>query len=152
MGEFTVERGIHITADPADVYALVDVLREWEHWSPWNDLDPQLRHHYTGPDRGVGARHEWAGNRSAGEGSMEILASSPEAVELQLVFVRPFPARQLARFDFQPTGRGTDVRWTMTGKQSRAGRVFFTVMRMDKRLGGDFERGLARLKARAESL
>ncbi|GAB96501.1 hypothetical protein BJY21_000324 [Kineosphaera limosa] len=151
MAEFSVARSVHIEAPPSRVHDLIDDLRHWEHWSPWNDLDPDMRHHYTGPERGVGARHTWTGNKTAGEGSMEITASSRSEVDLQLVFVRPFPARQRARFDIVPAGGGTDVTWTMTGRQNLVGKLFFVVMRMDKRLGGDFEKGLARLKTLAQS-
>jgi len=52
-------------------------------------------------------------------------------------------------FELLPAGTGTRVVWTMTGRRglfmSVAGRLFF-----DKAIAGDFDRGLAKLKALVE--
>ena len=50
------------------VHALVNDFHEWQQWSPWEDLDPQMRRTYSGPDAGVGAAYAWEGNRKAGQG------------------------------------------------------------------------------------
>ena len=48
-------------------------FRRWPAWSPWEDVDPDLRRTYSGPDSGVGAAYAWEGNRKAGKGRMEIV-------------------------------------------------------------------------------
>lgn len=149
MATFELSRSIRIDADPARVHGLVDDFRNWESWSPWEELDPDMEHRYPGPERGVGARHEWAGNRKAGEGAMEITESDPRKVVSDLEFIKPFKASNVSRFDLEPAGDGTDVTWTMSGQQNPLmrllGRVYF-----DKAIGQDFERGLANLKKQAE--
>ena len=89
MGTFDVGRGTRIAADPALVHGLVNDLREWPAWSPWEDLDGAMQRTYSGADSGVGAYYAWAGNRKAGQGSMEIVASSPERIELVVSFLKP---------------------------------------------------------------
>ncbi|HMC72411.1 MAG TPA: SRPBCC family protein, partial [Mycobacteriales bacterium] len=49
-----------------------------------------------------------------------------------------------------PQGGTTQVTWTMDGHNDFVGKTFSLVMNMDKMVGGDFERGLAQLKAVAE--
>ncbi len=150
MSEFTIVRSQRIAAEPSRVHALVNDFRQWPAWSPWEDLDPAMTHTYSGAESGVGARHAWVGNSKAGEGSMEITASTPDHIELALAFVKPFKATNRVRLDFVPTADGTDVTWTMTGQQNAIGRIFFAIMKMDQALGRDFEKGLGRLKALAD--
>lgn len=150
MGTFSITRDIMIAAPRERVYALVDDLREWERWSPWEALDPSMSHEYTGPDRGVGARHCWVGNKDAGEGEMLITDSSPDGVSLDLHFVKPFRAQNAVRIGLEEVDAGTRAVWTMTGRQNPLMKVLFAVMRVENRLGKDFERGLAQLKAQAE--
>lgn len=147
---FSLSRFTHVDADPARVHDLVDDLRQWQQWSPWEGLDPDVQREYDGPRRGVGSRYAWRGNSKAGQGSMEITQSCPSRVTIDLRFLKPFSAQNLARFDLAPARGGADVTWTMTGQRNRLmavlGRLFF-----DKQVGKDFERGLAALRRVAES-
>jgi hypothetical protein len=68
---YTVERSTEIEAPPEHVYEQVVDFHRWTTWSPWEDLDPELRRTYSGPDAGVGATYAWQGNRRAGTGRME---------------------------------------------------------------------------------
>ncbi len=152
MGTYEVSRSIPVEADPARVHGLVNDFREWRAWSPWEDLDPALERTYEGPEAGVGARYSWRGNRKAGEGSMELTSSTPQRIEVALTFLRPFKASNQVTFDLVPSSGGsTDVTWTMTGEQKGLMGVLGKVIPMDKLVGKDFEKGLARLKAAAES-
>lgn len=54
-------------------------------------------------------------------------------------------------FELTPTGSGTDVTWRMWGENTGMAAVFTKVFNMDKFLGKDFDKGLARLKAVAET-
>ena len=151
MGSFEVVRMTTVGADPATVHGLIDDLRRWPAWSPWEDLDPDLTRSYTGADAGVGARYAWKGNRKAGEGSMEITASTLEEVEIALAFIKPFRSTSTVTFELLPTAAGTDVTWRMTGEQRGAAALFGKVVSMDKLIGKDLEKGLARLKGVAET-
>ena len=149
--EFEVIRTTSIAADPARVHALVDDFHEWTAWSPWEDVDPDLSRTYSGPDSGAGARYAWAGNRKAGEGSMEITASTPERIDIELAFLKPFKATNHVDLTFTPTATGTDVVWRMTGEHKGLAKLVFRFMSMDKMVGPDFEKGLRQLKTAAES-
>ena len=67
----------------------------------------------------------------------------------------PLPARALshnrAAFDFQPVGSGTQVTWSMDGPSPYIAKVMGLFFNMDRLIGGDFETGLANLKAASES-
>ena len=152
MGDFEVARSATIGAPPQQVHDLIDDLRRWRSWSPWEDVDPNLRREYTGPDSGVGSRYAWEGNRKAGKGSMEIVESTPERIELRLVFEKPWKATNRVVFDLAAAGDDTtEVTWRMSGTNKGFAALFSKVVPMDRMVGKDFEKGLGRMKTAAES-
>jgi hypothetical protein len=148
---YTVERSVRVAAPADRVYAEIADFRNWPHWSPWEDVDPALERTYSGSESGVGAVYAWSGNRRAGRGRMEILeANAPSHVRIDLVFEKPFKARNDTAFTIAPSGSGAQVTWTMTGRRTLATKVIGIFRSMDSFLGPDFERGLAQLKATVE--
>jgi hypothetical protein len=133
------------------LYEQVADFHNWTNWSPWEDLDPDLRRTYSGAAAGTGAVYEWSGNRRAGEGRMEITrAEDPSAVDIALDFVKPFKASNRTSFTIRPDGDGSQVTWRMVGKQTLALRIFGIFRSMESLVGNDFEKGLGRLKAHTE--
>ncbi|MBF4763075.1 SRPBCC family protein [Nocardioides islandensis] len=147
---FTITRSTSIAANAEVIHGLVDDFHRWSSWSPWEDLDPAMQRSYSGPERGVGARYAWKGNRKAGEGSMEITGLAPDAVDIELRFLRPWNATNQVRLQLAPTTTGTEVSWTMRGEHVGLMGLLSRVMPLDKMVGKDFEKGLTRLKAVAE--
>lgn len=147
--DFEVVRSGFVPQPPDAVRARIEDFHAWTTWSPWEDVDPALQRTYSGPERGVGAAYAWKGNRKAGEGSMRVTAVSEDAVELDLVFLKPFPGENRLRFELAPEGDGTRVTWRMTGTSTGVGALFTKVMPVDKLVGPDFEKGLARMAATA---
>jgi uncharacterized protein YndB with AHSA1/START domain len=146
-----VQRSAVIPAPPERIFALLDDFRQWEHWSPWEELDPNMTHTYSGPERGVGAVHEWKGNKKAGEGRMEIVdADPPHRLDMDVKFIRPFKSENTTRLTLAENGPGsTNVTWSMDSPMPFMMRIADIFMNMDKRIGGDFEKGLAKLSSLA---
>jgi hypothetical protein len=151
MGSYSVERSTTVNAPAARVHELVDDFHHWQQWSPWEGLDPALERTYTGPDHGVGAHYAWSGNKKAGAGSMEITGSTPQEIVIALEFLKPFRSTSTSLFEIVPDGERSRVTWRMTGEQKGLMAVFGRFMNMDKLIGPDFDKGLARLKAAAEA-
>lgn len=149
---YTVTRTTTVDAPPHRVRALVHDFHAWPQWSPWEDLDPEMRRTFTGPDAGVGAAYAWEGNRKAGKGSMTVTGDEPERVDIDLRFEKPFPAHNRIELLMTPLGeQSTAVEWRMHGELSGVMRVFSLIRSMDSMIGPDFDKGLARLKRAAES-
>jgi hypothetical protein len=149
MPSFSQTHSTTIDAAPATIHALIDDFRQWTRWSPWEGVDPDLQRTYSGAESGPGAVYDWTGNAQAGTGRMTIVSSTPEAVTVDLEFIKPFKARNTVVFALIPAGETTKVDWTMSGTRgplmALAGKLFF-----DKAIGKDFDKGLASLKAEAE--
>ncbi len=148
---YAVERSVTIDAPPACIYDQIANFHSWTNWSPWEDVDPELKRTYSGAESGTGAAYGWSGNRRAGQGRMEIIdATAPSRVEIDLAFEKPWKARNDTLFTIQPEGSGSRVTWSMTGRRTLMTKVMGIFKSMDKFLGPDFEKGLARLKTVAE--
>ncbi len=151
-GKFELARETTIAAPSERVYALIENFKNWQQWSPWEGLDPDLNREYSGPEAGVGSNYHWSGNRKVGEGNMKITdASSPSRVEIALSFLKPWKAENVTTFDLTEADGATKVVWTMTGVQSFGQRLMGKIFSMEKIVGKDFEKGLAQLKDAAES-
>lgn len=150
--DFRVVRTATIAAPPAAVFEQVNDFQKWEAWSPWAKLDPNVKNTFEGPAAGVGAVFRWAGNHEVGEGAMTITESRPpELVRIRLDFVKPFAATSTTAFTFKPAGGGTEVTWSMAGRNEFIGKCMSLVMNCDKMVGGQFEKGLANLRGVVEA-
>lgn len=147
---FRVERKTQIKAPPEKVLAEINDFHRWQAWSPYEKKDPAMQRSFSGPASGQGAQYAWSGNKEIGSGSMEILATTPQKTSIKLDFLTPFEAHNRAEFSALPQGDGTEVTWVMEGPLPYFGKVMHVFFNMDKMVGGDFEVGLANLKAIAE--
>jgi hypothetical protein len=146
--DFLITRSRTLAASPEVVYAHLVDLHEWVKWSPWEGIDPDMEREYSGAAQGPGASYRWSGNDDVGEGRMTITAAeAPSRVTIRLEFLRPFPATNTADFYVDATGLGTDVTWAMSGTNDFMAKLFGLFLDLDRRVGADFEKGLAKLDA-----
>lgn len=148
---FRLERRVTIDAPPEKVFALVNDFGNWRQWSPWENVDSDLKRDYSGRPSGVGAVYAWEG-RKTGQGRMEIVESAPaERVTIQLAFIKPWQATNTAEFSFARSAQGgTNVVWAMFGPTPFMSKIMQIFVSVDTMIGKDFERGLAQMKAAAE--
>lgn len=148
---FRVERTASIAAPAEAIFPLINDFREWEGWSPWEKLDPNLKRTFSGSSSGEGAVYAWEGNSDAGAGRMEIVESvEPSKITVDLRFTAPFEANNVTVFSLVPNGESTTVTWVMEGPNPYIGKLMSVFMSMDSMVGKDFEEGLTGLAALAE--
>lgn len=150
--DMSVSRSATIAAPPEAVFKVVNDFRQWDAWSPWSKIDPNMTKSLEGPPEGVGAIYKWSGNNDVGEGSTTLVESTPnEKVAMKLAFVRPMEGTSDVQFTFAPEGAGTKVTWAMQGKKPFIGKVFGLFMDCEKMCGDQFDEGLANLKKVVET-
>ena len=147
-----IERSARVSAPPDVVFSIINDLRQWSRWSPYDKRDPNMKTTVEGPGTGPGAIYTWNGNNEVGEGRLTILESKPgELVCMKLEFSRPFRATNQVNFKLAPSDGGTRVSWIMDGKNNFITKAMSLFMNMDKMVGKDFEQGLANLNAVAQA-
>ncbi len=174
---FRIERSTRIKAPPDKVFALINDMRSFNTWNPFEKKDPALKGSYSGAASGKGAAYAWQSDK-VGVGRMEIIdtaapsqgnvalplsgipsgdgrrmssAWGPSNVTMKLDFVKPLEAHNVAEFTLVPEGETTQVTWAMHGPSPYLAKLMQVFFSMDKLVGKDFEDGLANLKTLAES-
>jgi uncharacterized protein YndB with AHSA1/START domain len=148
---FRVARSIRIGAPPEKIFALLNDFRNFRLWSPYETKDPDMTRTFSGAEAGPGARYDWEGNKNVGKGWLLISSSArPSRIDMDLNMVAPIAAKNAVSFTLAPDGSGTLVTWAMQGHAPLAAKVMHLILNVDRMVGGDFETGLAKLKAVAE--
>lgn len=147
---FRVQRVVLINAPSDKVFPLINDIKAWTVWSPYEKKDPAMKRTYGAVTAGKGATYSWDGDKNVGQGSIEIVESGPRKILLKLDFIKPFEAHNMGEFLLEPKGDSTSVTWATYGPSPYMSKVIGTFMNIDDLIGRDFEKGLADLKAAAE--
>jgi hypothetical protein len=147
---FRVQRVVLINAPSDKVFPLINDIKAWTVWSPYEKKDPAMKRTYGAVTAGKGATYAWDGDKNVGQGSMEIVESGPRKILIKLDFLKPFEAHNMGEFLLEPKGDSTSVTWATYGPSPYMSKVIGTFMNIDDLIGRDFEKGLADLKAAAE--
>lgn len=145
-----VTRSTQIAAPPDKVFAIVGDLRRFHEFSPWADIDPNIKYTFEGPESGIGQQMNWTSeNPDVGSGSQTITKSEPpNFVESQLDF--GMRGKPVASFDLVSSTTGTNATWTFKANLDGIPAKWFGLM-FDRWIGADYEKGLAKLKSVAEA-
>ena len=143
---YHIERSIDIEAPKSMVFESVSQFKNIDKWSPWNELDPNMKKTYTGTDGTVGATFSWSGNEDVGEGKQTIQAVSPDRVDFLLNIGKPFKADFPASFILSGDEQKTKVTWTLDPVLPFPVNVWAMFTDVDEAMGKDYERGLGNLK------
>jgi hypothetical protein len=150
---FKVQRATSIKAAPEKLFPLINDMKQFNTWNPYNKKDPAMQGSYRGPQSGPGAGFDFQGNKDVGKGSLQIIDSAaPTKVTMKLDMLEPFEGHNTVEFSLVPRGDSTEVTWAMHGASPYLAKVMGIFFNMDKMIGRDFEAGLADLKARAEKV
>ena len=146
-----VSRSVDIAAPPSLIFPIASDLRRFREWSPWLELDPATTYTFTGPTEGVGQTMTWASkDPTVGSGSMAVTLLEPgNLVEMSLAFGRQANARSWIHLT--PNGGTTRVTWGFATDTGFNPVARYLGLVLDRAIGPDYERGLARLKAAAEA-
>lgn len=145
-----VERDVYIDRSPEKVFAIVDSFERYNEWSPWSELDPDAVYTYSGPGSGEGASMTWAGDATVGSGSQQIIQSRPASMVVTAI---DFGGSQATgTFSLVGQGQGTRASWAISSDHGyNPLHRWFGALLLERMIGPDIERGLARLKSLSET-
>lgn len=151
-GQFRYERSGVIQAPAEKIFPYISDLKKGELWSPYEKVDPKMKKTFKGLDAQPGSIMEFEGNSDVGAGNLEILKIVPnDSVEIRLTMTKPFYGQNLIQYKLTPEGSGTRFSWTMSGDGGFMGKLMSVLIDCEKMIAGQFESGIANLKAVVES-
>jgi effector-binding domain-containing protein/uncharacterized protein YndB with AHSA1/START domain len=144
----TVEKSVTIHASSEKVYQYLSRLENFHRFSVWSLNDSAIVHTLSGTDGTVGAVSTWKGNPAlSGEGKIEISALNPKSrIEHRIIFLRPEKAEAHSFFTLAEANNHTTLIWKFRLLTPRPRNIFNLLSNLDKKMGKDFEQGLANLK------
>lgn len=145
-----VERKIEIQAKPVDVAPFASDVKKITSWSPWNELDPNLKQEFSNPTSGVGAWYSWEGNDQVGKGKATITTAEPGKVVTGLEFFEPMQGVAEATLTYERTDKKLTVVWSLDQDMGFVDKVFSLFMDFDKMIGDAYVKGLEMLKPMVE--
>jgi hypothetical protein len=149
--QYHVERSIVIAKPDTLVYNYLAEFNNFNNWSPWNDMEPDIEYKIEGKSGTVGCRYSWEGEKM-GEGYLEIIELNPyKVIEQKLVFKKPMENEALTSFVLSREPNGTKVTWDIDGENKSIPSRWFCLM-MKNMIGKDYEKGLIKLKQQIEKL
>ena len=149
--DVSVSRVTSVNADPSVVYNIVNDLKTYDEWMPWNKRDPDMKKEFGPKTTGQGAWYRWESeDRNVGKGKLTIVESIPsEKVVTRLEFAGYDPTAGGWRIN--RNGNSTEVTWFMNSKMGNNPFARWMGLMMDQMVGSEFEKGLQELKRVAEN-
>lgn len=138
--KYSVARTVVVNADEATTHEVLTDMEMFVKWNPWSQLDPDMEVSYYGDKGQVGHGYNWDGDKeTVGKGQLEIMAISPEIIEMKLTFLDPWESVSPTGFNLVPVENGTEVTWWMEGEIP----LLMSFMQdMEGMIGSSFEQGL----------
>lgn len=146
--QVNVSRDLVINAPPEKIFPHVANLKAFNKWSPWADLDPDMKVEFSGAEDGVGQVMSWD-SAEMGNGSMKVVESTAnEKLVTALDFGQMGTAS--ARFDLASDAGGTKVTWSMISElgNNPIARWFGPMIKSD--ISETYDKGLAKLRVVTE--
>ncbi|GAB7087080.1 SRPBCC family protein [Marinifilum fragile] len=148
---YQVDRKIVVSKEVDTVFKSLCSLKEQQIWSPWAEKDPEMKITYNGTDGSIGSFTHWIGNEDVGEGEQEVTKIEPNSyIETELRFLKPWKSTSTGFFEIKPIAEGTEITWGFKGENTFPSTVMMVFMDLDKAIGPDFEKGLAKFKTYIE--
>jgi hypothetical protein len=147
-GKFHYERSGVINATADRIFPYISQFKLGNEWSPYAKKDPNMKSKFGGTDGMPGATQEFDGDKNVGSGKLELLKTvDNQQVQIQLTMLKPFYAQNLVEYTLTPEGAGTRFTWAMSGDGGFMTKLITLFIDCDKMIAGDFEVGIANLKA-----
>lgn len=146
-----IERSAEINASPGQVLDIVSRFSENKNWSPWEEMDTNIKTSFEGEDGKVGSKYSWEGNSKVGKGNQTITKIENGMIENKLVFEKPMSGEAIVTFKIDATDKGSKITETFDSESAYPMNALNLIMNPEKMMGPTFEHGLNKLKNYVES-
>ncbi|MFT5512410.1 MAG: effector-binding domain-containing protein [Bacteroidia bacterium] len=147
--EMNVQVEETIEAPVSVVWGNLSTYEKADKWSPWYDIDPNMKVTFEGESGAVGSSMAWAGNKDVGSGTMTITASDMENHTIGHNVKHDFGEGNSKIVLTESEGK-TTVSMSYVEKQGIPWNVMGALFGAEKMMTGMFKKELGLLKGIAE--
>ena len=147
-----IERTTVIKAAPEIVFGQINILKNWEQWSPWHKIDPKMKLEYNEIPSGKGASYSWkSDDKNVGNGKLTITRIVPyDTIDVEMNFMEQgvsFGGYYLKKVDST-----VHLTWWMKADMGNNPIGRWMGLFMNRLVGKDFEKGLDSIKNISERM
>lgn len=151
--KFDYKKSGILNATPEEIFPFLSNFKLGKEWNPYDQKDPNIKRNFIGVDGTVGSKMEFAGNRQAGSGNLEILKIEPNKMSLiKLVMTKPIHVENFIEYTLEKEENGTNFTWRMYGDGGFMGKLMGVLIDCESMILKDFDKGITNLKKRVESI
>ncbi len=151
--DFDFETSVTINAPIDSVWTHTNTLSGLDSWSPWKEMDPEMKTDAGGMDGEVGAWRSWESEvEDVGNGKQSIVnVEAPILFETYLEFYTPYDSEADGYVKLTSLDDGTTAVWGFKSVMPYP----FNLMKLfvsEEEMGEPFQKGLTKLKALSEAM
>ncbi len=147
--QISVERSIRIDAPLQIVFDQVNILHNWEKWSPWRQVDPMMELSYSNPSSGKGAFVSWKStHKKIGNGRATLTDVFPQ--RMIVLSVASDRGMATSTMEFAQDDRLVTVTWSKTRRIGNNPVKKYRSIAMKRQMRKMFDQGLQGIKRASE--
>jgi uncharacterized protein YndB with AHSA1/START domain len=145
-----VSRSVTVNAPVDRVFDMINDLRNWEKWSPWNRMDPSMVMTYSNPPVGQNAFYKWESqDKHMGNGTLTLTKVTPFE-EIVTAIAMGKSSRSQATFTFTHKNDAVVLTWSMETRIGSMPWSRYIALMMKGVLKKQFDDGLKAIKFYSE--
>lgn len=134
------------------VFDEINDFGKMNHWSPWKEIDPDMKTVVSGTKGQPGYKYSWGSeNKKIGNGSIARTHTEENKILVSDLIFEDFDMKSKVTWMFDQTPEGVKVTWQNTGDIGFLFRIPITLMDMESMMAPDHEKGLKMLKDYCET-
>ncbi len=150
--ELVYEKSITVNTPIEIAWENVNSLDDLDKWSPWNDIDPNMKKEMTGTDGEIGATASWDSEvKDVGKGSQTIAKmEAPNLFETDLKFHAPYESEAKGYIKLAQEADATKITWGFESEMPYPFNLMMAFSDMEESMGETWGNGLSKLKQLCE--
>ncbi|GAA4278279.1 SRPBCC family protein [Aquimarina mytili] len=150
--EMVYEKSITVNTPIETAWENVNSLEDLDNWSPWNDIDPNMKKEMTGTDGEIGATASWDSEvKDVGKGSQTIAKmEAPNLFETDLKFYAPYESEAKGYIKLAKEADATKITWGFHSEMPYPFNLMMVFSDMEEAMGDTWSNGLSKLKQLCE--
>lgn len=144
--EYDFKRSRFINAPQEVLYQTISDLKQWPHFSPWLEKDPETIVQFGEKTSGKDAQLTWI-SETIGEATLTTISNTEYSeIRQHLNVVKPYISNSSTNWQLTKKGDSTEVTWSIKGTQDFKAKAFALINgSIEQNTGPEFERGLLKL-------
>jgi hypothetical protein len=146
-----VKREIEVETPSNVAHEYLRKLSNFHQWSPWTQMDPEIKYEIHGEDGHVGSEYAWYGEGHSGKGVQRVTEISGNRIDIDVIFEEPHEGKARTYFLIEQQSPDiTKISWGMESRLSFPFNIIAFFSGFKGEIESQYDMGLKALKEQLE--